>query len=366
MTTSYDLLFRVQISHEYYDSGFASDFELVPTATCAATLKQLGFLFKQEEFGFLVLARVQSNTSPPVLFNDLSDRNLRLTFEMRLRNPAFYNITDMTSYGSFGEVFYFSNLENVLNNDIHTLRDQVANANVGNSIPVIAGQFQNLGFTTAITMADIEVRDVFNVAKTSVPQLALSPTDTTNNFQIDLAKIDDYTPGRYRTTWQEINNPPNTESGQVEVLYEPKLSGNNTIGIIELFNYHPSQPAPNNPRFLNGNTLLQPTYQVQFAAHAPVHWHYILIVQNQINNLPTLAGLSIAGFSQVALPNGFQPANARILRSDNPINVRQSLPNFTLNTDKPNFSINLPTPAPNANLKSINGLSPAYEIFVYI
>ena len=94
MTLAYDILFRVQVEHPYYQSGFSDDFEFLPTPSCQLLLDELGWRFRAIEYGFMVLARItpQGVGIAPDLFSTINQKSLRMAFEMRLRNPYFQNI----------------------------------------------------------------------------------------------------------------------------------------------------------------------------------------------------------------------------------------------------------------------------------
>jgi hypothetical protein len=88
----------------------AEDLEITPSATTQKIMQQAKMVFRVENSGFSLWLRVK-----PVAANNFQpfiplDAPFKLTFVLRVKNPAFFNFTNIDGNNPLGSVYYFSNL----------------------------------------------------------------------------------------------------------------------------------------------------------------------------------------------------------------------------------------------------------------
>lgn len=116
----YDLLMQVSLLHDYYNrSGWrCPDFRAVPTAACAALMKSLGMLFRDNGIGFSVLYSTRHKDEliaylrrqAGSLGTTGSGPWTRLSFVLLLQNPYFVNFTKIpVTTDPATQNFYFTN-----------------------------------------------------------------------------------------------------------------------------------------------------------------------------------------------------------------------------------------------------------------
>jgi hypothetical protein len=104
----YDVLFSVDLRHEYYTDARWRDCVLVPLPRTAALLARYRLQCKLIEDQFVVFTRVGEDEKP---FTSLPS-DATFTFQLECRRPDFSIITNVDAQRARAERFYFSNLAN--------------------------------------------------------------------------------------------------------------------------------------------------------------------------------------------------------------------------------------------------------------
>ena len=116
---TYKILFQVNILHSYYLDGIngasffdldvptrakrlerysiSKDIEIEPTANCLKQIKANEMLFKTTDQGFaiMILAKSDPNHSEIFIPESHLDTEFTLSFKMRVKNPWYFNLTNM-------------------------------------------------------------------------------------------------------------------------------------------------------------------------------------------------------------------------------------------------------------------------------
>jgi hypothetical protein len=114
MTTSYKILFVVEVLHEYYSTKKCNDFKFIPSAHTVQLLKRYNALCKNVGNKLIVLMKEDGTGKP---FIELS-ANEKFTFYMELMVPRFMTVSSLHFPSLSGKRFYFTNLHQnkVINN----------------------------------------------------------------------------------------------------------------------------------------------------------------------------------------------------------------------------------------------------------
>lgn len=105
MTTSYKILFMVEVLHEYYSTKKCNDFRFVPSSQTLQLLKRYNALYKNAGNKLIVLLK-DDGTGKPFIEPMPGDA---FTFYMELMNPGFMTISSLNFPALSGRRFYFTN-----------------------------------------------------------------------------------------------------------------------------------------------------------------------------------------------------------------------------------------------------------------
>jgi hypothetical protein len=105
MTTSYKILFMVEVLHEYYSSKKCADFRFVPSSQTVQLLKRYNALYKNAGNKLIVLLK-DDGSGKPFIEPITGDA---FTFYMELINPGFMTISSLNFPALSGKRFYFTN-----------------------------------------------------------------------------------------------------------------------------------------------------------------------------------------------------------------------------------------------------------------
>lgn len=117
MLATYDTLFSIQLMHEYFLNGKCEDIEVVPTEDCKAVSRKMDIQWRKIENQLIGLIKKNDvnepfiNIPPDKSFHKYFDRTV-FRFYVKLKNPLFFNYTNIDFSYTSGKKFYFNNLAN--------------------------------------------------------------------------------------------------------------------------------------------------------------------------------------------------------------------------------------------------------------
>ena len=365
MTSTYSIFATISLLHDYYGDSRTPDFDIIPTQATASALKGAGMLTKQVNNQLILLVKVKDsgalNLELPV--------DLKLSFYLELRNPAFINFTNVNYQP--GNIFYFSNLPKTKLDSVLYLNNQIPLFNVADSYAIgdlvrdIAGDcFEVIKPVAAGTHPTADTafwRKRSNKQYVhSGDQLALSDgilkveTAPAKNFEITVAKLNPITLAynipvgskQYQSFTQDVSsigvdlkdcNPGKfkvTVNGQEHYCYHDKTASYQRVfGVIEIFNlFGPANDfgfvdASNVPKSLD--------LELRFANRLAL-WKYI-------THSPAITGIEIPTVPN-AFTAGVQPgvfiSSAPMLINEQPLKTLQLMKGATIVATK------LPNPPP--------------------
>lgn len=115
MTSSYAKLFTVELLHEYFLNRQCIDLDIVPAGDCLEISKRMNIQWRNTENQLIAFIReneVQEPfiNTPPAKFYRKYYNGTVFRFYLKLRNPAFFNYTNINFSYTAKKKFYFSNL----------------------------------------------------------------------------------------------------------------------------------------------------------------------------------------------------------------------------------------------------------------
>ena len=115
MKSNFSIFFKVEILHEYFLNHQCKDFEIVPSADSIALFNRAKILCRNTENKLTTL--IQENNEGEPFFNTGSSKNYRndfgksvFRFYLKIKNPLFFNYTNINFDFNGQKKFYFSNL----------------------------------------------------------------------------------------------------------------------------------------------------------------------------------------------------------------------------------------------------------------
>ncbi len=105
MASTYKKLFRIRITHNYYESRFTSDFSIVPLPQTQKLARQYKLVFRPVANGIDVLSLMTADNTP---FMDLGDGN-KLSFAMMLHNTDLLNVTRLPGNPIAKQAYHIEN-----------------------------------------------------------------------------------------------------------------------------------------------------------------------------------------------------------------------------------------------------------------
>jgi hypothetical protein len=340
-------LFRIDLLHSFYADQSCPDFVVAPSAQTLKIMNGHKIITKQYNNQFF--ANVQTDGSGKSM--TAMEEGMQLTFFLQLKNPVFFNYTNLPFTSSPGKIYYFTNRNNNNANkknfisaaitaykkstmyhpgDIVSksgtifraiLTNKVAPPDKNSWMMVDANQYMSEAdaltwlpslstytFDTAQTIADIEVRG-FDAENNPITSLSKTITflNPVLSFDLDLSSLK---PGKY-------NLKVNADTDQwIYINDELKTTG--AFAVIDIFNENNLDPL-----FLlqdKNDFLLSPVYSIYFLNRATI-WKYVLM--NSYKNL----GIVDAGEPSVY---SFKTTASNTIVSASPIPMSEVPLTFTL------------------------------------
>lgn len=112
VSTGYGAFFKVELLHRFFSDFSCPDFFITPSLQTAGVLSGHHIIAKQ--YGHQLYAGMQLDANGKPL--SVPDENLQLTFFLQLKNPLFFNYTNIPLQGPPGKVYYFTNRNDTVAN----------------------------------------------------------------------------------------------------------------------------------------------------------------------------------------------------------------------------------------------------------
>ena len=113
--SSYSVLFRVELLHEYFLNRQCKDFEIVPASDSKILFNRSKIIYRNHENK--LIAFIQQNDAGEPFYNTASVKNYRkdfgksvFRFYLTIKNSLFFNYTNINFNFADRKKFYFSNL----------------------------------------------------------------------------------------------------------------------------------------------------------------------------------------------------------------------------------------------------------------
>jgi hypothetical protein len=106
MTTSFKILFMVELLHDFYKDGKCTDFKIIPSEETAKLLANYNALFKTVANKLVVLIK-SDETGKPFIQPKATDK---FSFYMELMKPLFMTVSNLELNDLASKRFYFTNL----------------------------------------------------------------------------------------------------------------------------------------------------------------------------------------------------------------------------------------------------------------
>lgn len=185
MTAYYQCLFSIDCRHAFYTNAKCRDLLVEPTEECSQLLHRHRLLFKPLDTGGIVISErrnVGTEVAPVWESVVAIAPDTTFTFQLRLRNPHFLNITNVNqSLIKPFSAFVFTNAPGASESSDGTVRSiQVHNGPLGNPISVFGKVFR---YAIAPSLNPVTVA-VENTAGQRLFQVNLTPQ--TSELTLDL------------------------------------------------------------------------------------------------------------------------------------------------------------------------------------
>ncbi len=106
MTTSFKILFMVELLHDFYKDGTCTDFKIIPSEETAKLLANYNALYKTVGNKLVVLIK-SDDTGKPFVQPKTTDK---FSFYMELMKPLFMTVSNLELNNLASKRFYFTNL----------------------------------------------------------------------------------------------------------------------------------------------------------------------------------------------------------------------------------------------------------------
>lgn len=299
----YSLLFTIELLHKFFTSQLCPDFTIVPAAQTAALLQGYKMVAKQYEHQLYAGIQTDSLGKP----FPLPAEGAQLTFFLQLKNPLFFNYTNLPFTHPPGKLYYFTNRNNTISNGKQFLSQQTdfdnARTYTPGDIATDSGiVYQSVRTSTGVTPAPgnfwvavdtnrylsendaVQWMPAVSAYQFSTPQAAATVEVTGFNPAAPLAYstvvLSKTIPFTKPVTAFELNLsvlPPGkyklNVNGAVQIIYlNDELSTNKAFAVIDLYN---ESTLPAGYKLLDAGTLLSPLYSIYFLNRATI-WKYAL------------------------------------------------------------------------------------------
>jgi hypothetical protein len=227
MKSNFSIFFSVEILHEYFLDHQCKDFEIVPSADTIALFNKAKILHRNTENRLTAL--IQENGAYEPFFNNGTTKNYRsdfgksvFRFYLKIKNPLFFNYTNIPFDFNGQKKFYFSNLSPNNTSGFLFLSAPVALFSVGKQ------------YVPGNLVRDSGSGKVFEALKklTGVKESELSDPGLWSPKGISNEAVTDFTPGRYYNAGDLVQKPKTdnifeaaqkTAAGSLKELDDPSL-----------------------------------------------------------------------------------------------------------------------------------------------
>ena len=275
MNLFYTPIFSLAIENDYYGELACSDLTIKPTVETVKMLRQYAWILKVRDSGFTILAKVKADNT---LFHPIDPlESPVLRFTVGIKNPLFFNFTDLNRTIRLGnQVFYLNNIHNFNTDKGKFLKDSAvlpnpnvpaANSSIPDNTEIFGTPIKWLSqptyrntFTVLANTSSASVKVQARYHDTNIVQdlgtltftlPALHPAEKVE-YAIDLSKVANLPEGRYTFS----DDKGNSET----FFYAPGNGNESPLGIIELFGKTGNQP------FLNSDLVSENQYKMRFSA----------------------------------------------------------------------------------------------------
>lgn len=250
-------LFRISLHHDYSRDGFCRGLELVPSPATKVMMEKMGMLLKMRDGKYEVLAESFGNTDE---IRYLPAGNFRFNFFLVLREPLFFNCTDIPL--SAVHLFpAFSNLNKkeaapllLHNADAVASEDMLEKISLQGTLPVAEN---------GKVIIRNEANEIVFETEATTPLISYDLTEEGNGkYTMELN-------GKIAGTFYACNLPfGQTIRGAIDIWHHPQVASSAS--------------------FLNAdNTVATKEYKVHFASRK-TYWNYIL-TGNALSRYQSLA-----------------------------------------------------------------------------
>ena len=281
MNRTFDTILSLTLLHDYYNDGLTSDFVIVPTSATSHLLKRYRWIFRNTPQGFSISA---DNLAIAALSQLLAQRNVKLSFMLKLRNNSFLNFTSLPPKSG--------------SKDIYCLYSQPGSEDLNMQVvalfpPVFTYTFTATSGVNSLQVTDPEGSTVF---EENMEGIAGEPIRVSVN-------LEGYASGLYNFTSNE---------GSETIYITDESLNNSCFGLAEI-----SIPATFNPE-ADGE------YQYQFNARSAI-WEYYLLFEKDYDNYDFSIEDTIgtAVFTQTLNPPDYDIGTQIAFASEDPITYRE-------------------------------------------
>jgi hypothetical protein len=133
MKTNYQILFSIELLHDYYNHRETfDDIEIIPTGITKKIMDGYRILCKTFSNKLVALIEVDGSEKPNIKI----DNDTSLRFILKLKNPAFQNISALKIFDLNNNIYYFTNRADNEKGGIHYLSKTIPVHNTGEDYEV--------------------------------------------------------------------------------------------------------------------------------------------------------------------------------------------------------------------------------------
>lgn len=244
MFRKYQVLFSIQLAHQYYVDGKSRDFELQPTQACAGLLRNFGLLFKKTEDGGIVLFErsAASKADPGEVIRKIKEEVI-FTFTLKLKQYSFPNYTQLGEQpvARVGKnIYYFSNVDQdtgAVNQNLDT------GGAVRLTVQEEAGEADLCTLTPQIFTLPADGYSAIGVFRTSIGQppkavLLAQAREDPDSIALDFRS---FPAGKYQLGWFDLPTGAGlddvvleTGTPRKDIFLDSRLIGRAPLGVIQI------------------------------------------------------------------------------------------------------------------------------------
>ena len=294
MQIIYDTLFKVALSHNYYDSdngrSVADDLEISPTAACLRSLKNYGLLFKKNGQGFSVLYEAEKGEGDALVPRRTIEEPVRFSFVVKTRTPWFLNFSQLPIPEDGPPKIYrvHNRQDNQQGGELLLTADYAAEFLSEKDRIEVKPLLFHERFETEDTHAEMQV---VSEKGDLVADEKVFPVEKAVDFVVDLKKA---SPGKYTLK---------KNGTKIRDFYaDDELIGENVFAVIDIFDEDSVSAAY---RFTDENHSVAPkTYKIKID-NRKVFWKYLVVLKyrTQIDTADLSVALSGNGSAFSKLPD---------------------------------------------------------------